>query len=101
MATRMYLVELKKKNVLVEAISVEAAIKVATAPMVKSCTLPSALEVARLMRDGVETIAPSLKPAAAKDGPPAERGEEGVGRMGLEDLNAQLVPGEGSPSSEG
>jgi hypothetical protein len=67
MPARMYLVELRKKKLLIEAISVEAAIKTATAPMVKSCTIPTPLEVARLIRDGVETIAPSVaspQPAA-------------------------------------
>lgn len=94
MAKRMYLVELKRKKVLVEATSQEAAIRAATAPMVKSCTIPTPLEVARLMRDNVETIAPSLAPL-----PPAE-GEnvgEGVGRLGITDGGADG----GEPIEEG
>lgn len=82
MPTRMYLVELKKKKVLVEATSQEAAIRTATAPLVKSCTIPTPLEVARMMRDNVETIAPSLTPAAK---PEPEPQGEGVGRLGITD----------------
>lgn len=85
MPTRMYLVELKKKKVLVEAASQEAAVQKATKPMVKGVSIPTPLEVARLMRDGVEVISPSVTPPE----PPAEKpqGEqgEGVGRMGLAD----------------
>lgn len=82
MATRMYLVQLSRKKVLVEATSQEAAIRTATGPMVKSVTIPTPLEVARMMRDAsIEVIAPSLQPAE----PPKTEGQstEGVGDMGL------------------
>jgi hypothetical protein len=84
MPARMYLVELRKKKLLVEAISVEAAIKIATAPMVKSCTIPTPLEVARLIRDGVDTIAPSVAPAQ----PPAGAG------LGIVDADENREGGE-------
>jgi hypothetical protein len=93
MPTRMYLVELTKKKVLVEAASQEAAIRTATAKMVKSCTIPTPLEVARLMRDGTETIAPSLAPMAAKE--PENEGGAGVGKLGLQEPSETEVVDEG------
>lgn len=56
MATRLYLVELRKKKVLVEAASQEAAIKRATAPTVKRVTIPTPLEALRYQREGVEVL---------------------------------------------
>jgi hypothetical protein len=84
MSTRMYLVTLTKKKVLVEASSQEMAIRTATKSMVKSVTIPTPLEVARMLRDEVEVISPTLaaqKPAVEPE--KQSEGGEGVGRMGL------------------
>lgn len=83
MAKRMYLVQLTRKKVLVEATSQEAAIREATKPLVKSCTIPTPLEVARLMQDDtVEVISETVESARPK---PIARGdaqrEDGVGPL--------------------
>lgn len=84
MAKRMYLVQLTRKKVLVEASSQETAVREATKSMVKSVTIPTPLETAKLMRDDtVEVIAPSLGPATPAE--QSDQGGDGVGRMGLGD----------------
>lgn len=84
MPKRMYLVDLKRKKVLVEAASQEAAIKAATAPMVKSCTIPTPLETARLMNDGVEIISDTIQRPTPEPEQASSEGE-GVGRLGIQD----------------
>jgi hypothetical protein len=74
MATRMYLVDLKRKKVLVEARSQEAAIMAATAPSVRSVTIPTPLETARMVREGVEVISSTIAAAAGERGAAAGRG---------------------------
>lgn len=93
MAKRMYLVHLTRKKVLVESTSQEAAIRAATAQMVRSCTIPTALEVAKMMSDeAVEKIIPSLGPTPEKPtANPAEGDADGVGRLGIGEPHANNI----------
>lgn len=83
MATRMYLVDLKRKKVLVEATSQEAAVRTATKSMVRSVTIPTPLEVARMMREGTVEVITADGPAPAADDSSEQPQGEGAGRLGL------------------
>lgn len=58
--TRLYKVETKigrkKQTFLAEATSQEQAIRLAVDPLVKSCTIPSPIETARLIGEGVQIL---------------------------------------------
>jgi hypothetical protein len=72
MPTRIYAVQLKSKTVLAEATSQEAAVRKATATMVKKVWIPTPLETLRLQQDGATLLTESIvtssqEPSGAAD----------------------------------